>query len=107
MFFSIITMTNKESVAEKISKYILEKKFSPCIQVTNNIKSQFIWKDNIDTNYEYKIEIKTVETFEKKIINIIEKLHNYEVPEIIKVPLDIKNESYKEWFLLSINKKGE
>ena len=104
MFCTIITTTNDKTVVENLSKYILKNNLSPCVQVYSNVKSQFIWKNNISNEYEYKIEIKTIESYEKKIIDIIEKIHNYKVPEIVKLSLEIKNERYKKWFLSSINK---
>ena len=106
MFCTIVTTTNNKTVAKDLSKYILDKKISPCVQMYN-ITSSFMWDDNITSELEYKIEIKTIEANENKVIRAIEKFHNYDIPEIVKIPLDIKNESYKSWFLETINIKGD
>ena len=106
MFCTIVTTTNNKTVAKDLSKYILDKKISPCVQMYN-ITSSFMWDDKITSELEYKIEIKTIEANENKVIRAIEKFHNYDIPEIVKIPLDIKNESYKSWFLETINIKGD
>ena len=106
MFCTIVTTTNDKTVAKDLSKYILDKKLSPCVQMYN-ITSSFIWNDKITNEPEYKIEIKTIKNNENKVIRAIEKFHNYDIPEIIKIPLDIKNETYKTWFLAAINIKGD
>ena len=106
MFCTIVTTTNDKTVAKDLSEYILDKKISPCVQMYN-ITSSFMWDDKITSELEYKIEIKTIEANENKVIRAIEKFHNYDIPEIVKIPLDIKNESYKSWFLETINIKGD
>ena len=55
----IITTTNSLKDIESIKKNILLKKISPCIQVINNIESSYIWKNEIVSDNEAVIFIKT------------------------------------------------
>ena len=107
MFCTITTTTNDKAVAKSLCEYILEQKISPCVQIYNNVKSSFIWKNKVNNEYEYKIEIKTIESNENEVIKAIERFHNYDIPEIVKMPLIIKSNNYKKWFLTSVNIKGD
>ena len=103
MFCTIVTTTNNKTVAKDLSKYILDKKISPCVQMYN-ITSSFMWDDKITSELEYKIEIKTIEANENKVIRAIEKFHNYDIPEIIKSKFSIEEKDYENWFLEKIKK---
>ena len=104
MFCKITTTTDKKEVVNKISKHLLEKKYSPCIQITEPIESKYIWDGKIKSTKEYKLDIKTLETLSDEIIRLIKSIHNYKVPEIIKHSITIENKEYEEWAINNIKK---
>jgi len=104
MFCNIRTTTDKKEIAYKLSKKLLENNYSPCIQIMNSIESQYLWKGKIRSTQEYRIDIKTLENLSEKVIMLIESIHNYEIPEIIKQSISVKNNKYKEWFLENTKK---
>ena len=99
MFCKITTTTDKKDIVDKLSKTLLEKKYSPCIQVTNPIKSQYFWDGKINSASEYRIDIKTLESLSNQVITLIKSLHNYKVPEITSSLITIKNKEYEKWLL--------
>jgi len=103
MYCKITTTTDSKLIAEKISKKIINLKYSPCIQINNGITSVYTWEKKINKISEYKIDIKTIDKYSKDIINIIKSIHNYEIPEIIKSKIDLENKDYEEWFLKNLN----
>ena len=98
MYIMITTTSDSKKILDTISKEIFNKKLSPCIQFSQNIFSQYIWKDEIEKDDEFKIDIKTHSIFEKDIVSIIEKMHNYDVPEIISFNIKLLNAEYEKWF---------
>jgi len=98
MYYKIITTTDNKKIANKISKKIIELKYSPCVQI-NSIDSIYRWEENIKKSKEYNLTIKTIDKNVKKVVNIIESLHNYNIPEIITSNISIENSDYKKWFL--------
>ena len=104
MFCNITTTTNKKHIVDKLSKILLEKNYSPCIQVTNPVESQYFWKGEIQSTREYKVDIKTLDSLSEKVILLIKSIHNYKVPEIIKTPITIKNKDYEEWMIENTKK---
>ena len=104
MFCSITTTTNKKQIIDKLSKRLLEEKYSPCIQVTAPIESKYSWEGKIKTTKEYKIDIKTLDSLSDDVVTLIKSIHNYEIPEIIKQSISVKDKDYKEWMLKNIKK---
>ena len=92
------TFTTKKN-AIKILKEILNKHYAACIQLTSNVSSYYRWKDKIESNNEFLINIKTKKSMEDKIIEILQAHHEYEIPQIISYDFNIHDEGYKEWFL--------
>ena len=104
MFCNITTSTDQKEIAKEISRELLEKKYSPCIQITGPVESQYIWDGKIKSTEEYKIDIKTLDGLSEKVMILIKSIHNYEVPEIIKSPIAIENKDYKNWVLENTKK---
>ena len=103
MYCEITTTTDRKEIADKISKKIIKLKYSPCVQINNNVHSIYRWNNKIEESIEYKLIIKTIDKHTKDIIRIIESLHNYEIPEIIKSNISLETPNYQKWFLENIN----
>ena len=95
----IITTTDNKKVAEKISNTLVNENIAICVQIFNNVSSTYKWEGKIINETEFLLLVKT--SLDKLDIckKYIEKLHNYDVPEIISLDSKIMNEKYKKWFL--------
>ena len=98
MYIIITTTSDSKKILNSITKEIFNKKLSPCIQFSKNISSQYIWKDKIENDDEYKIDIKTDSIFENDIVSIIKEMHNYDVPEIFSYNIKLLSAEYEVWF---------
>ena len=99
MFSIVETTTNDIKVAELIRENILNKKLSPCIQIISDISSSYIWNNKITTDNEYLVKIKAKSSNIKDITALINKLHNYDNPELISYIFTIESNKYKSWFI--------
>ena len=97
------TFSTKQN-AIKISKEILNKKYAACIQLTSNICSYYRWKDKIESNNEFLVNIKTKNSMKDKIVEILKDHHEYEIPQVISYDFKIHDDSYKEWFLSTFDR---
>ena len=97
MIILIKTTSDSIDVCNAIANEVLHKSLSPCTQIYS-VSSKFKWKKEIINNKEYVIEIKTIKKYQNKIASIIEKNHNYDIPEIISMKINILNDNYKDWF---------
>ncbi|HJD61106.1 MAG TPA: divalent cation tolerance protein CutA [Rickettsia endosymbiont of Columbicola hoogstraali] len=92
----ILTTTNDLQIAEKIASLLLELDLAACIQI-DDVKSYFKWEKKVNFEKEYRIVIKAKSSNYKKIENKILKVHNYELPQIIKINIDCGLQKYLEW----------
>ena len=104
MFNHIIILTtassNKE--AEIIGSKLIDKKLAACVNIIPNIKSIYHWEGKINKDSEYLLIIKTVKRAEKDVFENIRKLHSYDTPEMISIPITGGEKSYLNWLSKSV-----
>ena len=98
----ILTTTDSKENAENISKVLIYKKLSPCVQIFSNVSSFYKWKNELKNTTEFLILIKTLAENLDTCLTVIKKEHNYEIPEIIEVDSKILENNYANWFNESI-----
>ena len=92
----ITTTTDTKENADIITESLLKKHLVACVQYIN-IKSSYSWQGKIVYSTELQLQLKTKTSFFNEIKDEIDKLHTYEVPEIVMMPLLDANVSYLKW----------
>lgn len=92
----VLTTTASKKDAEKLASALLEKKLAACIQVTE-IKSYYSWKGKVNVDDEQVLLIKSKATDYDEIEKCIRDNHTYEVPEIIRIPIEAGFLGYLNW----------
>ena len=101
----VITTTDKIEEAEKISRALVEKKLSACVQIIGPITSTYWWEGKIETSQEYLLFIKTEEGLYREVEEVIKELHSYQIPEIVALPLVEGSEEYLKWVREVVGRK--
>lgn len=81
--------------ANEISKILLKEKLIACTLI-DKIQSMYEWKGVIQIEDEFRLMIKYPIENQDKIINKIDEVHPYEVPEIVYWTIKV-NEKYRQW----------
>ena len=95
----IQTTTDSIKIAESISKVLVNKDASPCVQIISNVKSIYRWKNKLEQSCEILLLIKTIPEKIQQCKDIILKHHNYDIPELIVLDGDIIEDDYEAWFI--------
>ena len=101
--FCIILVTCKsKKEAGRIASSLLSKRLIACANAMPGIDSRFWWNGKIDRAREISLILKTKRVNFKKIEKEIKRLHSYEVPEIIAIPIIMGSAGYLGWIRKSI-----
>ena len=93
----VSTFPNK-TVTKKIASQLVKKKLTACVNITK-IDSVYSWKGKIQNDSEYLALFKTTKTKLRLLKKELEKLHPYDVPEIVEInPISI-NKPYLKWLV--------
>ncbi len=96
-YIQIYTTTETEEDAQKIAKEVVEKRLAACAQIMGPIESTYWWEDKIERAKEWLCIMKTRNDLFEELEAAIKKIHPYDVPEILAVPVIAGNKSYLEW----------
>jgi len=94
MYSIVYTTAGSEEEAEKISKILIEKNLSACINVFP-VKSFYKWKGKFEKSNETGMIIKTKTELVEEVIKEIKNNHSYEIPAIFSIHIE---KGYKEFF---------
>jgi periplasmic divalent cation tolerance protein len=83
--------------AARIARALVDKRLSACVNVMPAIRSFYRWKGDIEDEKESLLVIKSSRALFGQLRAEIEKLHSYDVPEVIAVPIVDGSEGYLEW----------
>ena len=83
--------------AGRISTRLVESRLAACVNVVPGLTSVYRWKDAVEESAEWLLVIKSRRNLFERLRAEIVKLHSYEVPEIIALPVVDGAESYLAW----------
>ncbi len=92
----ILTTTDKKEVADGITYKLLEMNLAACVQF-DNITSFFKWEGKPSEAKEIRLIIKAKSDNYKDIEKVISSLHNYKIPQIIKLDISEGLPAYLNW----------
>ena len=96
-YIQVSTTTETKEQAENIAQHLVEKKLAACVQITGPITSIYRWKGKVEKAQEWLCVIKTREELFDRVETAIKKMHTYETPEIVAVPIIKGSKEYLTW----------
>jgi periplasmic divalent cation tolerance protein len=83
--------------AAAITTALLEERVAACVNRIPRVRSAYRWQDQIAKDDEVMLVIKTRTELFPVLEQIVLRLHPYELPEIIGVPIAIGSAAYLDW----------
>ena len=96
-YIIILCTINSIENAETIANNLLQDHFAACINIIPQIQSYYFWNGKIQNDEEFLLLIKTGKNLFNSVKERIEKLHPYEIPEIISIDITTGNQKYLTW----------
>lgn len=92
----ILTTTGSKEEADRLAEMLISRQLAACVQVIN-IGSTYMWQGKITQEAEFLLLIKTASHLYSEVEKIIVENHNYEIPEIIQIPIVQGLPAYLAW----------
>src|SRR5690348_257897 len=93
----VSTTVDSEKTANAISNELLKRRFASCVQIVGPATSHYWWKGRIQHSKEWFCFIKARASDYRIIEATIKKIHPYDVPEIIALPILFGESNYLNW----------
>ncbi|XP_073271922.1 protein CutA, chloroplastic isoform X2 [Primulina huaijiensis] len=82
---------------KKLAESIVKERLAACVNRVPGVESIYEWKGEIQTDSEELLIIKTRESLLEALTEHVKANHEYEVPEVIALPIIGGNLQYLEW----------
>ncbi len=92
----IMTTVDTDEQTETLCEVLLEEHLAACIQ-TMPIVSRYRWEGEVQRDAETLLMIKTSASAVDAAMRVIETYHDYDVPEIVVLPVTAGLPAYLNW----------
>jgi periplasmic divalent cation tolerance protein len=89
--------------ARKIARAVVKQRLAACANILSSpVQSVYRWKGSAESAKEFLLIIKTTKARFSKLRAEVTRLHTYEVPEIIALPVATGATNYLAWISESV-----
>ncbi len=89
--------------ARCVARALVERRLAACVNIlATPVQSIYRWKGRIESAKESLLVIKTSRKRFKPLQGAIQRLHSYEIPEIIALPVTAGSRDYLNWISDSV-----
>ncbi len=90
-------------LARKIARVVVQKRLAACVNVFRNpVESFYTWKGKLESAREHLLLIKTTTVRLPQLEREVNRLHTYDVPEFIALPITEGSADYLSWLSDSV-----
>jgi len=94
----VVLMTaGSQEEAEKIAQSLVRTMLAACVNIIPSMTSVYRWEDEVQRDEEWLLLAKTRRDVLEELIQHVQDLHSYDVPEVIALPIIGGSEAYLRW----------
>ncbi len=94
-----IVLVTCASIAEarRVGRSAVEKKLAACANIVNGVESIYRWKGRVERAREVLVVMKTTVRRLRELEREVNRVHSYDVPEFIVLPIVAGSREYLKW----------
>lgn len=94
----VLVTCGSAAEARRIARAVVKERFAACVNILPGaVASIYRWKGKVESARERLLLIKTSRKRLAKLQAAVERLHSYDVPEFIAVPIVAGSRAYLAW----------
>jgi periplasmic divalent cation tolerance protein len=101
--FCYVTTKNKLE-AKRIAKQLVQKKLVGCANIIPEVSSTFKYKKKLFEVKEAILIAKTTKSKAREVTKFIKKIHSYELPCIVFLPIEYGEKNFLNWIGKEVKK---
>ena len=101
----VLVTCSSLSEARKVARAVVEKQLAACVNIhTARVESIYRWKGKVETAREHLLLIKTTAHRLKALEREVRRLHSYDTPEFIALPISAGSLAYLRWLQQNVGR---
>jgi periplasmic divalent cation tolerance protein len=86
-----------EATAQRLATALVDDGLAACVNILPGVQSVYCWQGKRESAQEHLLIIKTLRAAYPQLENTVVRLHPYELPEVIAVPITQGLKGYLAW----------
>lgn len=96
-YIMVLTTCNSSELASSIANSLVSNNLAACVNIMSGVESVYQWQEKTEHAQEILLMIKSRRALFSQLEHAIQTLHDYELPEIIAVPIEAGEKNYLNW----------
>lgn len=96
-YVQVVTTVDTDDMANVLVSALVSQRLAACGQVVGPINSTYWWDGQLETSQEWMCILKSSRQHLPELQEHLRRIHPYDVPEILAVPVVDGNSAYLEW----------
>src|SRR6266849_3848085 len=94
----VLVTCGTASEAERIARELVKRRLAACVNLLESpVRSIYRWRGKVENAPEYLLMVKTSRKRLAELQREVERLHSYDVPEVIALPIAAGSGKYLAW----------
>jgi periplasmic divalent cation tolerance protein len=94
----VLVTCGSRSEARRMARALVEARLAACVNVLETpVQSTYRWKGKVQTAREHLLIMKSSRRRMAALQRAVERLHSYDVPEVIALPIAAGSAAYLKW----------
>ena len=102
----ILVTTGARDDAERLGEALVVEHLAGCCSVVPTIHSIYYWEGQLQREHEALLLVKTLESRAQAVQEYVRAHHEYQLPEILQVPIEGGSPAYLNWLEEQVAKPG-
>ncbi len=97
---------NSQDKARELASECVRRGVVACVSTIGPVESTYQWQGEVVQEAEWMLMMKLVDSQRPGLLAAMDELHEYDVPELIFVPIEAGSEPYLAWMDSCAKQKG-
>lgn len=102
----LVLITCPATAAETLAEALVERRLAACVNAVPGLRSTYRWQGAVEHAQETLLLAKTTAEALPALADAVHRLHPYELPEIVAVPIRTGLPAYLAWVAENVGEAG-
>lgn len=93
----VLSTCGSEEEARRVAKSLVESRVAACVNILPGVRSIYHWQGEMLDEQEWMLVIKSTRPLFEQLCAGLRKVHSYQVPEAIAIPVVGGHQDYLDW----------